>query len=87
MEKYEHLYPGDEVIYRGALYWVSNACFMDNDGTQSVNLIRTADLESNRPKRESIRARADECKLMRESTAPEIVATRSEGCCFDVRHK
>jgi len=67
MKPYEALYPLDRVLYRGKYYLVSNACYVAVDGMQKVSLIRIADIESNRMKRPSIFARADECKIIYES--------------------
>lgn len=66
-KEYERLGLCDKVLYKGNYYTVNNACYVANDGTQVVDLIRVADIESNRVKRPSIRARADECKIIIES--------------------
>jgi len=65
--RYEDLYPMDEVVYGSKHYFVSTAHYVANDGMQVVSLIRIADIESNRRTRPSIRARADECKIIRDS--------------------
>ena len=66
MTSYEPLYPMDEVLYDGKHWIVNNAVWADTDGMQVVSLIRLADIQSNRPTRDSIKVRANECRVLRE---------------------
>ena len=75
---YEHLYPGDQVVYKKKYYFVSTAHYEAQDGMQIVHLIRMADLESNRTVRKIITVRANECKIIYESKDPMAIEERKK---------
>ncbi len=77
-EMKEAIYPMDKVLYKGNYYFVSTAHYEDNEGNQVVSLIREADMNSNRKTRQSIRAKAKDCKIIVDSPIRKDIESGKE---------
>ena len=66
-KKYEKVFPGDLVLYRGNTFTVNTTHSHRNDGMQVADLIRKADINSNCMKRDVIHVRVNELQIIVEN--------------------